>query len=68
MGDKPRPGRPAKAVTPRMVNKDRRETLQEEANQFRVGKASVHQILHEKLGIMLEPCLNRRQKTKRHPE
>ena len=33
------------------VNKHRRMILQEVANQFSIGKASAHQILHEKLGI-----------------
>ena len=49
------PGRPAEAVTPRLktnfevfVNKDCRVTLQEVAYQFSFGKASAHQILHEK--------------------
>ena len=45
MRDKPRPGRPAEAVTPTMVvnvevfvNKDHRVTLQEVANQLSIGK------------------------------
>ena len=33
------------------VNKDRRVTLQETANQFSIGKASAYQILHEKIGM-----------------
>ena len=58
MMDKPRPGRPTEAVTPTMVanvevfvNKDRRVTLQEIANQFSIGKVLAHQILHEKVGM-----------------
>ena len=60
---KSRPGRPAEAVTPTMlanvevfVNKDRRVTLQEVANQFSIGKASAHQILHETLGVSKVKC------------
>ena len=48
---------PAEAVTPTMVanvevfvNKDCRVTLQEVASQFSIGKALVHQILHEEVG------------------
>ena len=33
------------------VNKDGRVTLQAIANQFSISKASVHQILHEKIGM-----------------
>ena len=58
MRDKPRPGRPAKAVTPIMVanvqvvvNKDHLVALQEVAYQFSISKASAHQILHEKIGM-----------------
>ena len=58
MRDKPRPGRPTKAMTLTMmanvkvfVNKDCRVTLQEVANQFSIGKASAHQILHKKVGL-----------------
>ena len=54
MRGKPRPGRPAKAVAPTMVaivkvfvNKDCRETLQEVANQFSIGKPSAHEIFHK---------------------
>ena len=50
--------RPTEAVTPKMVanvevfvNKDHRVTLQEVANQFSIGKALAHQILHEKIGM-----------------
>ena len=49
MRDKPRPGRPAETVNPTLVanvevfvNKDRRVTLQNIADQFSTGKASVH--------------------------
>ena len=52
----PRPGRPAEAVTPTMVtnvfvNKDRRVTLQEVANQFSICKVLAHQILHQIVGM-----------------
>ena len=33
------------------VNKDRRVTLQDIANQFSIGKTSAYQILHEKIDI-----------------
>ena len=33
------------------VNKDHRVTLQEVANQFRIGKALAHQILQAKIGM-----------------
>ena len=54
MRDKPRPGRPAEAVTPTMVanvevfvNKDHRVTLEEVVYQFSIGKALAYQILHK---------------------
>ena len=61
MRDKPRPGRPAEAVTPTMVanvfvKEDLRGTLQDVANQFSIGKASAHQILQEKLGMSKVKC------------
>ena len=50
--------RPAEAVIPTLmanadvfVNKHRRVILQEVVNLFSIGKASAHQILHEKLGM-----------------
>ena len=47
MRDKPRSGRPAEAVTPTMVaNFEAFVTLQDVANQFRIGKMLVYQILH----------------------
>ena len=56
--DKPRPGQPAKAMTPEMVandevfvNKDCRVTLQDVVNQFSICKVLAHQILYEKLGM-----------------
>ena len=52
MRDKPRPERPAEAVTPTMMaSVEVFVTLQEVANHFRIGKVLVHQILHKKIGI-----------------
>ena len=58
VSDKPRLGRPTEAATPTMVanvegfvNKDRRVTLQEVAKQFRISKASAHEILHKIQGM-----------------
>ena len=51
MRDKPRPGRPSKAVTPTVVanvevfvNKYSRVMLQEVANQFSIWIASLHHL------------------------
>ena len=56
--DKPRPGRPAVAVTPTVVanvevfvNKGCRVTLLTVANQFSILKASADQMLHEKISV-----------------
>ena len=34
-----------------LVNKDHKMTLQEEANRFSIGKALVHQLLQQKIGV-----------------
>ena len=48
MKDEPSPVRPATVEV--SVNKDSRLTLHEVANQVSIGKASAHQILHDKIG------------------
>ena len=62
MRNKPRLERPAEVVTSKMVRVLKflstkiAVTLQEVANQFSIGKASAHQILHETLGVSKVKC------------
>ena len=63
MRDKPRPRRPAEAVTHTIlanvevfVNTDRKVALQEVANQFGIDKTSAHQISHKRKRYEQDKC------------